>query len=326
MPSDERTTLALRALARPIAAYRAAVVAVTERARGHLAIGGGAERTRVELGQFAAGHIDPERFAKLFARGGDLDAMAERGVRHALDVLREIGDADDEIFLVSVPAGGRMSRVVASKLARLGRAFGAARVIELARAGAYRPAQHDAWLEEFPFDEWNRTERRLAPPIVVSVDGADLRVGALAEFADGAEKILIVVRGACAPAPLERLITPGTFVMQTADATQLARAAAVDGPAIAALVPSDAAAFVHDPASGDAPWKRLTVSTVPAKAPAHALGALSAWEQGEELKQLLALSQRPPEAAVVANGASAPDPAEQLAAWLLERANLGAAS
>ena len=326
MPSDERTTLALRALARPRAAYRGAVVALMERARGYLAIGGGAGRARVELGQFAAGHVDPERFAKLFQRGGDLDANAERGIRRALEVLREIADADESIHLADVPADGRMTRIVTAKLARLGRAFGAARVIELARAGTYRRGQHDAWLEEFPFDEWNRTERRLAPPLVVTVDGADLRVGALAEYADGAQKIFIVVRGACAPAPLERLITPGTFVMQTADAAQLERAAAYDGPAVAALVSSAAAAFVHDPAGGEAPWQRLTVASVPGSAPAHALGSLSAWEQGEELKQLLALSRRPPEVAASGNGAGTFDPVEQLAAWLLERANLGAAS
>lgn len=326
MPSDERTPLALEALAHPIAVFRAAIVTVTERARGSLAAGGGAERARVELGQFAAGRIDAARFAKLFHRGGDLDAASERAIRRALDVLREIGEADDDIFVANVPAGGKMPRVIANKLARLGRAFGAARIVELARAGAYRASEHDAWLEEFPFDDWNRTERRLAPPVIVSVDGADLRVGALAEFADGAEKIVILVRRACAPAPLERLITPGTFVLQTADAAELARAAAVDGPAIAALVPKDAAAFVHDPSAGDAPWQRLTVRYVPEKAPAHALGALSAWEQGEELKQLLAMAQRPPDSALAGNGAAAADPAERLAAWLLDRANLGTAS
>lgn len=326
MQSDERIALALRALAHPIAAYRAAIVTVTERARGYLATGGGAERTRLELGRFADDRVDAERFAKLFHRGGDLDAVAERGLRRALEVLREIAEEGDDIFVANVPAGGKMPRIVANKLARLGRAFGAARVVELARSGAYRPSEHDGWLEEFEFDDWNRTERRLAPPVVVTVDGADLRVGALAEFTDGAEKIVVVVRGACAPAPLERLITPGTFVMQTADAAQLERAAAVDGPAVAALVPKEAAAFVHDPAAGDAPWQRLTVTSTPEKAPSHALGALSAWEQGEELKQLLAMAKRPPEAALAGNGAAAADPVEQLASWLLDRANLGSAS
>ncbi len=323
MPSDERVTQALRALAQPIAAYRAAVVSVTERARGHLAAGGGAPRLRAELGRFAEGRMDTGRLAEAVHGEAPLDPQARRGIQRALEALHDLTEAGDDIFVANVAPGGKMPRIAAAKLARLGRVFGAARVIELARTGAYEPPEHDAWLEEFPFDDWNRTERHIGPPLVIEVDGADLRVAALAEFVDGMQKIVIVVRGACAPAPLVRLITPGTFVMQTSDPKELARIAAQPGPAVAALTDSNAAAFVHDPAGGAQAWQRLTVSKSPGKSPAQALGALSVWEQEEELKQLVAMAQRPPGLATTGNGAHAADPAERLAAWLLERANIG---
>ncbi len=76
---------------------------------------------------------------------------------------------------------------------------------------------------------------------MVAVDGSEVHAGALAEFADGREKLVLVVRGASAPAPLARCITPGTLVLQTDDGRGLDRVAAFDGPAIAAIVPEGAA-------------------------------------------------------------------------------------
>ncbi len=120
------------------------------------------------------------------------------------------------------------------------------------RGGRYRPAEHDSLLDAAEFRAWNKAERRFAPPLVVEVDGADLHAGALLDFADGREKIVLVVRGAMPPAPLVRCITPGTFVLQTVDGTRPRPLAAFDGPAIAALVPEGAAVFLHDPGAGAA--------------------------------------------------------------------------
>ena len=160
---------------------------------------------------------------------------------------------------------------------------------------------------------------------MASVGGGDLRVGGLADFLDGGQKIVLVVDGECAPAPLARLITPNTLVIQTDNAEGLARLASWPGPAVAALVPASSARFVHDPAGGSETWHRLTLQHLP-EAPRTAVGGLSPAQQAEDLRQLAALSTAPkasPPAEMPA-GAAPPtaDPVDHLAAWLLQQANL----
>jgi hypothetical protein len=148
----------------------------------------------------------------------------------------------------------------------------------------------------------------------------------LADFLDGAEKIALVVDGPCAPAPLVRLITPGTFVLQTADTTGVDLFAKCDGPAVMALVPSSAACFLHDPNGGRSAWQRLRVWHRPASLPRKSVGGLSARQQAEELLQLDALAERPsletaPVESLVPVGQG--EPGDRLAAWLLDAAGLG---
>ena len=178
-----------------------------------------------------------------------------------------------------------------------------------------------------PFARWTRSERRLAPPLVVALEGGDLRAAALAEFLDGRQKIVLVVEGECAPAPLARLVAPGTFVLQTADAAGLDRFAAWEGPGIAALVPESAGRFVHDPAAGAASWDRLTIAHTPDKPPRRTVAGLSAAQQAEELEILRTLAARPaaiapPAGAPAAAEAGTADPVDKLAAWLLSRVDL----
>ena len=297
MPSDARgttTTLAAAALAdlaAPLERFRSATLATAVEVRALLATfdtGADArqERLRAELGPFAAGRIDPARFGALLA-GGPVAEPATRGrIEAALETLRTVAARLEEIVVADVPAGGDLRRTAADALAAAGRAFGAALAVQHARGGWYRAEEHDALLDAFPFARWNRAERRLAPPLVIAVDGADLRAAALTELLDGAVKIVLLVRGPCAPAPLVRLITPGTFVMQTSDVADLARVATCEYPAVAALVPDGAACFVHDPSA----TPRLTVSHLPADPPRRPLGGTSAWQQAEELAQLQVLS------------------------------------
>jgi len=329
MPSDPRISQLLALLARPIAAYRSRVAATRERLRILLASDNGIDRTRLELGAFGATRIDVARFAEL-RHGVVLDALSRTRLERASQLLHEIEAAtDDTLFAIDVAPGDSLRVSVARALSRVGRAFGAAHVAELVRSGRYEPERHDRLLDAFPFEWWNRAEREHAPPLVVSVDGADLHAGALAELLDGSMRLVLLVRGACTPAPLARLVSPGTLVMQTRDAAAIARVASFDGPAIAAIVDQDAAQFRHDPADGRKLWQRLTIISRPETAPRAALGGVSLRQQREELVLLDAFAERPtlPEAPVetlIPSGAG--DPAERLTAWLLTESGLASHS
>lgn len=295
MPSDGRSKLALAALAAPMESFRSALSVTAEELRKLLAssrFGDGAmARARAELGPFAVGKIDVELFSGLFKAADSLDAGSVEVVERALDTLHGLSMLEDESFLVEVETGGSLRDSVAHALARLGRAFGAARVAELSRMRTYSEAEHGAWLEAFPFERWSRAERETAPPLVVELDGSDLQAAALSEFLDGSEKIVLLVRGGAPPAALVRLVAPRTFVLQTADVDELGRIASFAGPGVAALMPESAARFVHDPSRGADLWDRISVVELPKSRRCRRLGSLSAFQQLEELEQLEALAK-----------------------------------
>jgi hypothetical protein len=199
-------------------------------------------------------------------------------------------------------------------------------VVELSRTNRYRHSEHAKYFSSFPFAEWNATERRIAPPLVVMVDGKDLNVAGLAEFLDGALKIVLIVRGSSSPAPLVRLITPNTFVVQAVDHSALERLARWEGPGIAALMSETAARFEHDP--GAAASELFTVGFLPEPKVLKPMGGISASQQTEELEQLKTLCESA-RVAMAGAGTTAKesasgtaDPADKLAAWLLQRADL----
>jgi hypothetical protein len=327
MPSDDRVTVALGALARPIAEFRAALAGALTQASAYLAsqrTDPAAQEARFEreLGLFAGGRLDAHRFAAHFATPNTLAPGNAERIERAVQVLEDVLAQGEDLFLVNVEPGGSLARSVEEALSKIGRAFGAILTVELVRGNAYRPAEHDGLLDRLAFRVWTRDERRFAPPLVVTVDGADLHAGGLADFTDGREKIVLVVRGPCAPAALVRLITPGTLVLQTSDGTGLDRVATTDGPAIAAMVPDGAARFLHDPLGGKDSWQRLTVWHAP-PAPKRALGGSSAWQMGEDLRQLGALSAAPLGAATHAGSVPAgADTVDRLAQWLLSQSDL----
>jgi hypothetical protein len=339
MPSDERVGPALEAVAGARETFRSAVSVTVEEVRGLLETrsAAGADRSsrlERELGSFAAGRIDPGRLADVFTppkRGAPFERVL---LQQALGTLSSIHQRGDETFLLTLDSGARPVVEVRKALGEIGRAFGAARVVELVRASEYRAGEHGQLLEFFPFSQWNRAERGMAPPLVVELDGADLHVGGLADFMDGSIKLVLVVRGDSPPASLVRLITPGVLVLQTSDPEGLACLADWPGPAAAALVPETAARFIHQPDRGTGP-ARLQIEHLPAEPPRVALGGLTAFQQKEELRQLAFLSDPARLAAHAANGtevtatagspAAAPtaaDPAGQLAAWLLQQTDL----
>jgi hypothetical protein len=330
MPSDSRTAQALSALAQPIADFRALVDGALAQADAFLAARDAsreeaAAETQRELGWFAHGRIDAAGFTTLFPRARRVDDAAAAALRRAADLLRAVAVRGDDAFMAEVPSGGRLAGIVDAALSAAGRAFGAVMVTELVRGARYVPAEHERLLDAVEFHRWTKTERRFAPPLVVEVEGPDVHAGALTDFADGREKLVLVIRGPSAPAPLARCITPGTFVVQTTDGSGVDRAAAFDGPAIAALVPEGAATFLHDPAGGREPWQRLTVQHLP-EIPKRGIRGLSAFQMGEDLRLLADLARTPfgvpTGAGAVAPAVGASDAVERIASWLLTESGL----
>lgn len=355
MPSDA-SKAALAALEGPRRTYLSAVASTAEELRGHLSAHAapGIERSgRVaeELGPFAGGRVNPERFAALLGSEETLHPEALSLMRLAESVLQDASTLSERAFLVELPPGADLCAAVGLGLAWLGRAFGAATAAEHARQGR-TGIQESILADAFPFRRWNRAERRLAPPLVVEVEGSDLAAAGLAAYLDGSQKLVLVVRGPAPPAPLVRLISPEVLVLQTDDPEELGRIGEFRGPGVAALMPEDVGArFLHDPAGGPALGDRLRVSLLPGQDQVQALGSLTVWQQLQELRQLEALKDAVERVAGSAGGdavtagvlEAAPDggggssdgagpspgrrlqtvePADRLAGWLLSQADL----
>jgi len=308
--------------------FASSLARTLEQARGVLAAQRPAqEEESAGLGTFDAGRVDAGRFAALLRRERTPDPEALARMEAAFAVLLELAARGPTLYEAQVEPGGSLRDTVAAALAAIGRAFGAARLFELARLGRFREAEHGDLLHPFPFGRWNRSERAVAPPLLVTVHGADLRAEGLAEFLDGAFKAILLVRGDAPLAALARLATPGTFVQQAANGTALDRFAAWDGPGIAALVPEGAAHFLHDPAAGATWAERIEVAYAPEMAKPPRVGGRTATQQLEDLRHLAALATPPapaaaaPEAVGAATGGG-DDAAGRLAAWLLSQAQL----
>lgn len=329
MLSDSSLALALAALARPIAEFHAligdAIVqgeAVLDAQHADAQQRAGA--ASLSLGHFADSRIDAGRFAALFPAVPPLGADAIAALEHVLHVLRGVQARDDRFFVVEVPPGGRFGAALEQAYETFGIAFGAVLMEEQIRAGRYQSDQ-DRVLRTQYFRTWSSAERRAAPPLVVVVDGADLQPGALLDYTDGREKIVLVIRGASPPAPLARCISPNTLVLQTVDGSGLDRIAPYDGPAVAAVLPDGAAVFMHDPAGGREPWQRLTVHNLP-DAPKRAIGSQSVWQMTQDLRVLASLATTPfavptPAGKEAARAVGADDAAERIAAWLVSQSS-----
>lgn len=341
-----RVEAALEALAPRAEAFRSTVASAEEEIRSYLARrrGAGAHRadqSRRELGPFADGRIDVERFGLLLGGADALAPGAAEVLGRAEGVLSELAAGPGAIH-VRVEPGGDLRDVVKGALAEAGRVFGAARTVELARSGRFDPDEHGRLLAHLPFRAWNRFERELAPPVVVEVEPDDLLVAGLGEFLDGMVKLVLVVRGATAPAPLARLVTPGTYVVQTADPAEVHGLAEAPHPGVALLVDeerADQARFVHDPDAGVAPWQRLRIAHLPERPEVGRGRTRPLW--AEELEHLETMAREPAGGVAPPTGSSgaslggamaeaasgeAPSveatSADRLAAWLLSRTDL----
>jgi hypothetical protein len=325
MPFDDLRARALEVLEPRRQAYHSAVATAIDEVRALLdtqraPTNGKGARMAAELGAFAAGRIDPERIAHLFAEGQSLDAEAVDQVQGALDTLSAVLAEGDAAYTLKVPAGGDLRKAVHGALARTGKVFGAGRAVENARSGA-RPADYG---RGFGPDRWNRAERGIAPPLVVELEGADLRPAGLIDYLEGQQAIVLLVRSPAPPAALSRLIGPGILVAQGTDGNVLDGLARRDGPVLVAIVPETAAVFRYVP-DVDGPGT-LNIESIPDAAP-RTLGTLSADRQNSDL-ELLRMLDTAGAGRVVAAATTSPggetDPADKLAAWLLRQATIPA--
>lgn len=330
MQSDSRMAIALDALAQPIAEFRSAVEAARTQARAfrdaqQASPASRAEHAAAEFGLFGNGRLNHQALAQLIPGSRQCDAAEIAALGRALQALDEVAGQGDDCFVAEVTPTRKLGATIDHALARAGRAFGAIVLAELIRAGRYDPALHDMLLEPAEFRSWNRVERRFTPPLVVLLDGVDLHSGALTDFADGRAKLVLVVRGPTAPAPLARCITPGTFVMQSHDGSGIERVGALDGPAIVAMVPKCAMTFSHDPGRGAEAWQRLTIGEQ-VELPREPLGGISVWQMAEDVRLLTDLA-RTPFAVPVRDGHGSPaigaaDAVDRVTQWLLGEAGL----
>ena len=332
MPSDApaaeptRVDQALQALEGRVEAFHSAVATAEEEIRTYVTHHRGAnefraEQALVELGQFAIGRIDPERFSLFMGSQEELGDEAESVLDRAEEILSEYA-ASKDFHTVVVEPGGDLRDAVKGALDHVGQVFGASRAVELARSGLFDAGQHNHFLGHLPFRKWNRAERQLAPPLVVEVEPDDLLPAGLGEFLDGQVKIVLVVSGMTTAAPLARLITPGTYVVQTADPADLSGLAVSPYPGVALLFDDERptqARFIHDPDAGDSPGARITLLHMPERADVGRGRRAPKWlEELDHLETLAAKS-----AGNSPNGICQTTlPADQLAAWLLSQTDL----
>lgn len=326
MPFDELKRRALDALEDRREAYHSAVATAVDEVRTLLdsqkaPAGAAGARAAAELGAFAAGRIDVERFESLFSEREKLDAETVARIETALATLTELLEAGDDLHLAKARTGTDLRDTVRDALARAGRAFGAGRAVERARTDGGAVDYEDG----FGPTRWNRAERTVAPPLVVELDGADLRPAGLSDYLEGGQAIVLLVRKPAPPAALARLVTPGTLVVQATDGDGLEKLREWDGPAIVAVLPEGAATFTYTPAADGA--GDLSVGSTPEDSP-KPIGGLSAARQEAELALLDLLSGAVAGRVVAAAGdgasAEAADPTDKLAAWLLRQATIPA--
>jgi hypothetical protein len=330
MPSDlnESTLDQVRlVLADAQSSFRSAVAATAESLRGTLA-----ERTQgasakeavqaAQLGNFAAGRMDIGAFSSFAEPTNALQDDAVPILQQAQIALEQIVEAGTDLFEVEVEAGNNIRCAVNRALGQIGRAFAAARIIELAQSGNYQPKQHAELLESFRFAHWSAAERRLAPPLLVRVQGRGLQASALTELLDGRQKFVLLLEGTAGPAPLARSISPNTYVLQCQSPSDLAGLVQWNGPGIAALVSEPAALFCHDPQGGSDLSDRLQILNLPQPSKFKALGSLSAAQQSDHLAHLVSLSHATASAEPESTTDQPSNPVDQLAAFLLNRAHL----
>jgi hypothetical protein len=318
MQSEEQKACALNAVRSRIDQFHAALTITYAQVRGLLTGTGDNEADRSEaLGFFARGKVNLDRFNSFAPKARRMAAEAETPVRAAQEVLKSLLAEGDDLFIINMEEGKGLGHSLSVRLAHIGRAFAAARVVDLAKNGAYKEEKHAETLLRFPYATWNSSERALAPALVVNVSGEDFKPSSIVPLLDTNMKIVFVVSGDAPAAALARVISPRVFVQQITAEPDLKAFTAYKGIAVAAFLPDTAVNFVHDPSAGSTTYERFVSITFPKEVRKRPIGGISPSQQAEDYALLESLSV-PPEIA----GEAASDPAGKLSAWLLSQANL----
>jgi hypothetical protein len=318
MQFEEKTACALNAVRSRIDQFHAALTITSEQVRGLLSGSTDTEADRSEaLGFFAKGKVNMDRFNAFAPKAPRIEADAEAPVRAAYEVLKSLLAEGDDLFIINMDEGRGLGHTLSVRLASIGRAFAAARIVDLAKNGAYKEDKHAATLERFPYATWNSSERALAPALVVNVSGEDFKPSSVVPLLDTNMKILFNVRGDAPAAALSRVISPRVFVQQITGEPDLKAFTAYNGIAVAAFLPETAVSFVHDPSAGSTTYERFTSISFPKEVRKRPIGGISPAQQAEDYTLLESLSV-PPEIA----GDAPSDPAGKLSAWLLSQTNL----
>ncbi len=331
MPSDDSLVSgALEAMREPAEAFHSALARAVEDLRTflnrHQATQGDPEHlAAAELGAFGEGRVDATRFAALVDSPEAVESSDLRHVERVLETLMAAEARGADLLRTHVPRGESLRERVAGALAETGRVFGVIRRIVPLLEGHGEVVDAGSLPHGYPFSLWSRAERGVAPPLFVELDGDDLNVAGLSEFLDGAQKIVLIVRGTAPTAPLAHLLSPSVLVMQTHEPSDLARAAAFEGPAIIALGSDSFVPFVHDPAGGTSYAERLSIGELPETATERP----GDFRQQEDLAHLRELSTTqagaigsvPAKPGAEAVATADADPVDRLAGWLLQQAN-----
>jgi hypothetical protein len=318
MPYEERKACALDAVRSRIEQFHSALIVTSNQVQGLLAGSGTTPEDQNEtLGKFAKGKMDMQRFASFAPKAPRIEAEAEAPVRAAHEVLKSLLAEGDDLFVIKATQGRGLGHQLSVRLAHIGRAFAAARVVELAKNGAYKEDKHAETLQRFPYATWNSSERALAPALIVEVSGSDFKPSAIVPLLDTNMKVVFIVDGDAPAAALSRVISPRVFVQQETGDASLDAFADYQGIAVAAYLPDTAVSFVHDPSAGSTTYERFVSVTFPKEVRKRPIGGISPAQQAEDYTLLESLSV-PPEIA----GEAASDPAGKLSAWLLSQTDL----
>lgn len=329
MPSDQTLPMdaVLEAVTPGLEDFRSAVAEAHEEIRAwqlehDAAASDPASTLEAELGVFARGRLDAGRLASLLKPRKAPDSLTHHLMAEARNFFSALMSRGVDAYRISVPRGGDLRDAVRDGLAELGRAFGMAHLVEKARSHTYAPDRDQGLLHPYPFHRWNLLEKEAAPPLVVEVDGSDLRAAGLVEFLDGAQKLVLAVRGDAPPAPLARLVSPLVYVAQDEGENALTRIRELmrrEGPGIVGVFARDSGILPFAQRPGMAPDVDRAALDELVKRVSTTRGQPGILD----LRHLESLAAQPGR---VAPESAPPRPGEetvdQLAAWLLSRTDL----
>src|SRR4029079_7927807 len=117
MPSDSRTQLGLSAVAGSRARFRSALENARDQMRTYIATHRGdsedlATNTTRELGAFASGRIDTNRFANIFAAKGNVGLEVIARAERCMVVLNDLLLRGGDLFTTDAPRGAKPGNAV----------------------------------------------------------------------------------------------------------------------------------------------------------------------------------------------------------------------